>query len=464
VKTSAADIPSLDLPDNAVIGVLGHYGNENLGDEASIDALIAQIRQRLPAARPAGFSVNPLDTAERFGIPAYPIRRGLSNRRPSEQPIPASAGPSGESADSGLRARLKSIPWLRDGVILLRQLLGAVAGCPGELRFLMRAFGQVRGLDLLMVAGSNQFLDNFGGTWGFPYTLLKWTLLARLSGTPVIFVCIGAGPLDRALSKRMICWALGLSTYVSFRDKASQQLLEESGYRGKSWVYPDLAFGLPGALGSRGGLTADAKLLVGINPMPVYDKRYWFVHDEGLYQGYVEQLAACAAEFMADGHQCILWSSQPRDELVIEDVMLALEARLGRSLDRAEMVHAPRSVKSLLDTLGQLDLSIATRFHGVVLSLWAGLPTVSICYYRKQNDVMEDLGQGGMTLAFEDLDGEVLLERFRELAARRGLVRGELETGVQVYRQALSAQFDGLFGAVGSRQDVGLTRAQWHQT
>jgi len=239
-------------------------------------------------------------------------------------------------------------------------------------------------------------------------------------------------------------------------------LLEESGYRGKSWVYPDLAFGLPGALGSRGGLTADAMSLIGINPMPVYDKRYWFVHDVGLYQGYVDQLATSAAQLMADGHQIILFSTQHRDELVIEDVMLALEARLDRSLNRAEMVRAPRSVKSLVDTLRQLDMAIATRFHGVVLSLWAGLPTVSICYYRKQNDVMTDLGQGEMTLAFENLDSGALLKCFRELSARRGIVRGDLATGVQGYRQALDNQFDGLFGPVGSRQDVGMAHAQWN--
>ena len=144
--------------------------------------------------------------------------------------------------------------------------------------------------------------------------------------------------------------------------------------------------------------------------------------------------------------------------------MLALEARLERSLDRAKMVHAPRSVKSLVDTLRQLDLTVATRFHGVVLSLWAGLPTVSICYYRKQNDVMEDLGQGGMTLAFEDLESEALLNCLRELSERRGVVRGELAKGVQGYRQALENQFDGLFGPVGSREDAGMARAQWNQT
>ncbi len=57
------------------IGVFGHYGNQNLGDEAITTAVIQHVIRHWPAARIRGFSVNPADTSERYQVPAFPIRR-----------------------------------------------------------------------------------------------------------------------------------------------------------------------------------------------------------------------------------------------------------------------------------------------------------------------------------------------------------------------------------------------------
>ena len=57
------------------IGLLDHMGGGNLGDDATLDAAIQNIRRRWPDAVLIGLSMNPDDTETRHGIPSYAIRR-----------------------------------------------------------------------------------------------------------------------------------------------------------------------------------------------------------------------------------------------------------------------------------------------------------------------------------------------------------------------------------------------------
>src|SRR3979411_3073849 len=61
------------------IGLLHHVGGGNLGDDASLDAVIHNIKSRWPEAEIFGFTMNPEDTQRRHGIPAYAIRQQTWN-------------------------------------------------------------------------------------------------------------------------------------------------------------------------------------------------------------------------------------------------------------------------------------------------------------------------------------------------------------------------------------------------
>src|SRR5262252_7141893 len=61
------------------IGLLHHVSGANLGDCATIDAVIRNIQERCPSTEIVGFSMNPADTLKRHRIPSYPIRRKLWN-------------------------------------------------------------------------------------------------------------------------------------------------------------------------------------------------------------------------------------------------------------------------------------------------------------------------------------------------------------------------------------------------
>ena len=47
------------------VGIFGHYGNANLGDEAITRAAIQSVRRHIPGAEIACFSINPADSEAR---------------------------------------------------------------------------------------------------------------------------------------------------------------------------------------------------------------------------------------------------------------------------------------------------------------------------------------------------------------------------------------------------------------
>ncbi len=446
------------MSDQAIVtvGVFGHYGNENLGDEAIVEAVIQAVRARWPAAQIFAFSIKPADTKARYGVPAYPIRKDREpNRRARSDAIPKQMQEFREPRDGRMarvKRALKAIPLLGFGLRSANHLLQQSRELFEEAAFLFCSFRRLKGVDLLLVAGSNQFLDNFGGPWGFPYTLFKWSILAKLRGVKLAFISVGAGPIDSPLSRALVRLALLCSDYTSFRDAASKRLIETKTFRALGAVCPDLAHGL--ALNpspAPADITPGARLVVGINPMPMYDPRYWCEVDAGRYRRYVTQLARFASALLRKDFPVFFFPTQPKDENVISDIIAALDddvrARVG-----AAPVRRGDSVYGLMKVYAEADVIVATRFHGTLLALLAERPVLGICYYRKTRDLLREMGQEDYAVDFDGLDATDLLRRFSALIADYGGALAKIRQRNEEYRAQLHAQYQQVFSLVHSPQ------------
>ncbi|HEX9626883.1 MAG TPA: polysaccharide pyruvyl transferase family protein [Acidiferrobacterales bacterium] len=442
------------------IGIFGHYGNRNLGDEAITAAVARAIRRHLPGAEIVGLSINPDDTAQRHGIAALPIRdietpvAGAAAPRPAAPAggtKPAAAAPAG----IGFKQRLKRIPVVYWPLKALARTWEGAGALRREFGFLRACYGRVKALDLLMISGSNQFLDNFGGPLGFPYTLFKWTLLARLTGTPVAVLSVGAGPVASPVSKFLIRWVLSRVQYHSFRDRGSRALIAEIGYRGPTRVAPDLAFSLLTDRPPPRAAATAGRPVVGLNPMPVYDARYWPVADPEKYDNYVAKLATFVGRLIEARYPVVLFSTQAKDALVIDDIQARLTETAG-GIPPGLRVSLSASVDALIDTLSGLDAVVATRFHGVLLPLLVERPVVGICYQRKTRDLMDDMGQGGYALDLEGFEVEELWQCFVRLMERREDETQRITDKKNAYVAALERQYREVFGLL----DDGTGRAR----
>jgi len=160
------------------VGITGSYGGLNLGDEAILQSMIAQLRKDLPRVEITVFSRDAEDTKHRHQVErAVPVRK-LS---------------------------------------------------------LTEIVPEVERLDLLLLGGGGLLYDADARTY------LREVTLAREKNIPVMVYAIGAGPLADAAVQAAVREALSGVQVVTVREKSAQRVLEEAGLRREVTVTADPA-------------------------------------------------------------------------------------------------------------------------------------------------------------------------------------------------------------------------------
>ncbi len=404
------------------IGLLGPYGFGNLGDAAIQQAVIENIHKHCPGAEIHGFSLNPDDTRRRHGIPCFPF----------------SIDRTGENFD-GLIGKVPTKLRLHVACRLV------VALCK-EILLVARSIRYLRGFDLLIVSGGGQLDDYWGGAAHHPLTLLRWALVAKAVGARVLFMSVGAGPIDSNLSKRFIKLALSLARYRSYRDEASKKLIVAIGFRSDDPVYPDLAFSLRSLGTSVPTCQISSRPLIGIGPMTYFDPRIWPERDQSVYAAYLSKLAQFSVWLIRRGYPIALFPGElVHDRLVIDD----LRDILSRELNATELSNITDkpivTVDQLMDQLLLADIVIASRFHGVLLALLVGKPVLALSYHSKIDLLMEDTGQSEYCLPIHSFDIEMLKQLFCKLEANAPTIGEQLKSRVGEYRSTLEEQYVRVF-------------------
>src|SRR6185503_620911 len=207
------------------IGLIDHMGYGNLGDAATQDAIMQNIKLRIPDVDFIGFSLNPEDTKSRHNIPCYSIKwwhPGLGSQ---------AGDPQHASKWSSLKSRLKQVPVL--------SAFQYVSHFLHEVRHWWQSFRVIRSLDSLVFAGGGQLGELWRGPWEHPYNVFKFSLLAKLSGKELIFLNVGAGPLKSRLGKFFVRSAVSMADYASFRDIESNNLIRTIGVTRQTHVSHD---------------------------------------------------------------------------------------------------------------------------------------------------------------------------------------------------------------------------------
>jgi polysaccharide pyruvyl transferase CsaB len=161
------------------VGITGSYGGLNLGDEAILQSIIAQLRKDLPQLEITVFSRDADDTKRRHQVE-------------------------------------RSIP----------------------VRTLSRAevTPEIERLDILILGGGGILYDADARTY------LREVSIAHEKRVPVFVYAIGAGPLTHAAAQAAVRECLKDAAMVTVREKSAHRVLEEAGlHREDVWVTADPA-------------------------------------------------------------------------------------------------------------------------------------------------------------------------------------------------------------------------------
>jgi polysaccharide pyruvyl transferase WcaK-like protein len=433
------------------IGLISPYSGGNLGNAAIISAVIVNIRKRIPGVEILGVTLSPGETSRRHGIAAFPLA-GVSLPYYSVFDLGIPKTSHRQAPKFGrIKQWLKKIP-------VLRSFVRAIRVCGMELAHIVAVARVVRKLDRAIVPGGGALDEFWGGPWGHPWALFKWSVLCRVYGVPFLFVSVGKSSLERPLSRFFVRIALRLAEYRSYRDHESKLAVQTLIDARNDPVYPDLAFSYPSPVvqTSHGNGPQDGRLVVGVSPMAYCDPRAWPRKDERRYAAYISHLSEMVKWLIGEGHRVLFFTTDSPDTTAVDDVQAMIS---GAAIDAGSIQILPASTEhspdSFLRGISGADLIIASRLHGVILSHLNTTPVLALSFDPKVDAHMNAMEQKDYCLNIDHLQLDVLIERFTALKAARQRVQAHLRPAALRFRNLLDLQYDLILGVPNSNSVSG---------
>ncbi len=404
------------------ITFFGHFGSENFGNEATLQAIHFNLRRLMPEAEFACICTFPANASATHSIAAFPI----------SPPVVAAWAPKTRAA---------------------RLLRKVVIGIPNELYRWWDAFRKLKGTDALIVPGTGLLTDTHDLlNWG-PYGLFKWSVLAKMRGCKLFFVSVGAGPLYGRLGRLFAKLALGLADFRSYRDVSSLEYLKRIGFAvANDHVYPDLAFSLPPAPIPRESQTSERRPVVGLGLMHHAGMYGDITHDDETYQKYTETLLALVKWLLDRGYDVKLLIGELRDP-VSEFSRLLHEKLPGHQSTR--IIHAPvTSVEALLAQFVDTDFVVVTRFHNIIFALLNNKPVVSISFHSKCASLMSDMGLSEYCLQIDQVEIDELIGKVLYLQKNSHELMALIASRKEKFRLSLEEQYQLIVEALGRSSNL----------
>lgn len=385
------------------VALFGLFGIGNHGNDASIEAMVAFIRRVRPDCEIFCICQGLEIVSRSLGIPTVAI-----HPEASRSPV-------------------------------IRKLNHLLKGLPANIWNLRRTIGYLRKTDALIIPGTG-ILDDFGlRPFGLPFKMLIWCVSARLCGTKIAFVSIGAGPIHNPITRCFMKWAARLASYLSYRDTVSRTFMHSIGIGSDDGIFPDLVFGLPipQPLPSR---RSDAGLTVGLGVMEYYGWTDDRTNGKTIYRCYMEKLCQLATRLVQEGYRIRLLGGYDGDNRVAADLLAMIKAQNSILPSDQIIVEPIYSVHDVMRQIAETDVVVATRYHNVICAVKLCVPVVAVGYSEKFDVLMQDVGLGAYCQHVERLDIDILANQVSDLVGKAGPVRERLRNKNREYEERLKEQ------------------------
>jgi polysaccharide pyruvyl transferase WcaK-like protein len=387
------------------IALFGLFGCGNSGNDGSLEAMLIFLRQLRPDAELACICPAPDRVREDYKVSAISMGSQRIHRATSR---------------SIYKLFAKGVHALASWIHTIRE---------------------VRKFDLLIIPGTGILDDFTTGPLRVPYALFRWCLSARLFGTEVWFVSIGAGPICHPLSRWLMKSAAAMSQYRSYRDLISKEFMQSIGFNAaKDAVYPDLAFKLPVPESLSSSRPEGGPLTIALGVMAYGGWREDSKNRNNIFDAYIKKITTFLIWLLDHQYRVRLLMGDTADQLAVDVLTKALEVE-GRTMTPRTLVAEPTfSLHELMQQIALADIVIATRFHNVVCALKVGRPTISIGYARKNDVLLADMGLGDFCQRIDELDVDLLIQQFTALVSGRKQHEQKIQKSNQAYQERLRQQ------------------------
>jgi polysaccharide pyruvyl transferase WcaK-like protein len=408
---------SITLKPPTRVAIYGNFGTTNFGNECTLQAMLHNLGCFHPDAEVTCICTGPEAVVRNYQIKAIPV----------VEVFVQSWRPQGS-----LTKRLRQI----------------CIGIPSEPYRWVKGFIKLQRMDILIIPGTGLLNDANGVRgWG-QYSLLKWSLIAKLRGCKVLFVSVGAGPIYSRLGRLITRSALALADFRSYRDAASKECLESIGFRTeKDRVDPDLAFSLPEAVIPHHTNGSD-RPVAGLGLM-AYSGRYSDSKpSDETYLAYLEALVSLTQWLLARDYDVRLLIGDGVDRNVTQEFKALLRERLSTGEEERIIDEPVGSVDDLLLQIAATDIVVATRFHNVLLAMLCNKPVIAISFHHKCESLMRATGLSKYCLDINELQAHTLIERFCDLERNADTLKPLIGQKAREFRKELDEQYQYIFNEI----------------
>lgn len=381
------------------VALYGYLASGNLGNDASLETVLAWFRSRHPQVEMSAITIAPGELTARYHIPATRLAW------PAPAGLPANAG---------------------------RAL--------GRLVDVGRSLVVVGPVDAVVVPGMGVLEETIGvRPWGMPLWLFLVALACRVRGRSFVLLDIGADHCVSRASRWLQVATVRLATHVSCRDQRSADSLVENGGGPPSAVAPDLAFAHPAPT-----LTdvEPGRLVVGV--MAYYGPLDDPVAGAGVLARYVAVLAEALARLLDDGGRVVLVVGDQVDLDVAHQVEASVRRLRPALPDDAVAVRPTETFEELTREMALAEVVVASRFHNLICALRLARPTVSVGYADKARDLMTAVGLPDAVQEIGALDADLLVDQVRRSRAGAATSTATLRETTAAWAGQVTALLDRL--------------------
>lgn len=400
------------------IAFFGHFGSTNFGNEATLQAMLCNLRRLVPDARFKCICTDPETVATDYNIAAVPSRETFVR------------------------------PWAGHNT-LARWARKLLVGIPSELYRWLKALRPLRATDALIVPGTGLLNDAHSFFYWGPYDMFRWSVVAKLCRSKVFFVSVGAGPIYSRAGRFFVKTSLRLAHSRSYRDESSRQWLKRIGFPAdKDPVYPDLAFSLPATELPLGRDRKGCKTVVGIGLMEYAGKYSVEQHTSTVHRAYLEILVEFAEWLLAHEYNVQLLIGDLADTAVTQEFRSVLKER-DVTYEDGRIIDEP--VASFSDVLSQIaatDFVVATRFHNILFSVLLNKPTIAISFHHKCSSLMDQMGLAEYCEDINALEVDRLIEQFGRLEKNATSLKAMMAQRVKGCQNELDEQYGLIFNSM----------------
>lgn len=266
----------------------------------------------------------------------------------------------------------------------------------------------------VIIGGGGLFQDIYN-FYFIPFFTLVVAIAVYLKKR-VFFYSLGIGPFKRNIARWLCKKAANRVEYISVRDPLSQERLKELNIRQAVHLAPDPVFLLKAAES---------------------DKAYSFLTAEGYNIEGSLKIGLCLQRLFRWGKQVEntmaetldYWVQERKAEILFipfgrypnswlrpnpADVDVAASERIASLMkQKSYILQKEYNPDEIMAIIGKMDVIISMRFHGLIMSLVMGIPSLALTYRveSKLSNLFKQLGLSRNLFYIEELDKHKLMKR-----------------------------------------------------